>query len=75
MNKIELLQAMIDESNNIVVFTGAGISTESGLKDFRSKNGLYKEKNKYNLPPEYMLSNACFYDNTKIFYEYYPQLA
>lgn len=73
MNKIELLQAMIDESNNIVVFTGAGISTESGLKDFRSKNGLYKEKNKYNLPPEYMLSNVCFYDNTKIFYEYYKE--
>lgn len=73
MNKIELLQKMIDESNNIVAFTGAGISTESGLKDFRSKDGLYKQKNKYDLPPEYLLSKACFYDNTKVFYEYYKE--
>ena len=73
MNKIELLQKMIDESDNIVAFTGAGISTESGLKDFRSKDGLYSQKNKYDLPPEYLLSNACFYNNTKIFYEYYKE--
>ena len=73
MDKIKELQKIIDESDNIVAFTGAGISTESGLKDFRSKDGLYKQKNKYNLPPEYLLSSGCFYDNTEIFYEYYRE--
>ena len=73
MDKIELLQKMIDESNNIVAFTGAGISTESGLKDFRSKDGLYNQKNKYDFPPEYLLSHDCFINNTDIFYEYYRE--
>ena len=73
MNKIEELQKIIDESENIVAFTGAGISTESGLKDFRSKDGLYMQKNKYNLPPEYLLSHDCFFNNTDIFYEYYKE--
>lgn len=44
MSKIELLKKWIEESNNIVAFTGAGVSTESGIKDFRSKDGLYNEK-------------------------------
>ena len=44
---IEELQNIIDNSNNIVFFGGAGVSTESGIKDFRGKNGLYKEKNKF----------------------------
>ena len=73
MDKIEELQKIIDESDNIVAFTGAGISTESGLKDFRGKDGLYKQKNKYDLPPEYLLSSDCFYNNTDIFYEYYKE--
>ena len=75
MDKIKELQKIIDESNNIVAFTGAGISTESGLKDFRSKDGLYNKKNKYDLPPEYLLSHDCFINNTEIFYEYYRDLA
>ena len=69
MNKINELKKMIDESNYIVAFTGAGISTDSGLKDFRSNNGLYKENNTY--PAEYMLSSNCFYTHIKEFYEYY----
>ena len=73
MDKIELLQKMIDESKTIVAFTGAGISTESGLKDFRSKDGLYNQKNKYDFPPEYLLSHDCFINNTEIFYEYYKE--
>ena len=73
MDKIELLQKMIDESETIVAFTGAGISTESGLKDFRSKDGLYNQKNKYDFPPEYLLSHDCFINNTEIFYEYYKE--
>ncbi len=71
MDKIKELEKMIDECNNIVAFTGAGVSTDSGLKDFRGKNGLYKEKTSY--PAEYMLSNNCFYSNTELFYEYYKE--
>lgn len=67
MINIKKLQNMIDESNQIVFFGGAGTSTDSGLKDFRSKNGLYQE----NLNAEYMLSSDCFYNNTEKFYEYY----
>lgn len=44
MQKIDKLKTWIDESSNIVAFTGAGVSTESGIKDFRSKDGLYNEK-------------------------------
>ena len=49
MNKLQL---MIDQSNYIVFFGGAGVSTESGIKDFRSKDGLYNEKN--DIPPEFI---------------------
>lgn len=69
MNKIELLKQMIDESNNIVVFTGAGVSTDSGIKDFRSKDGIYSIKSKFK--PEYMLSIGCFYKYPKDFFEFY----
>ena len=68
---IEELQSIIDNSNNIVFFCGAGVSTDSGIKDFRGKNGLYKEKNKYNRPPEYMLSPQCLYNEPELFFEYY----
>ena len=44
MTKIEILKQWIAESHNIVAFTGAGVSTESGIKDFRSKDGLYSER-------------------------------
>lgn len=71
MDKIKELQRMIDESKNIVVFTGAGVSTDSGLKDFRSKDGLYKKPSPY--PAEYMLSNACFYTHPEEFFEYYKE--
>ena len=61
MNELEVseLQKLIDEANNIVFFGGAGVSTSSGIKDFRGKNGLYKSVTDY--PPEYLLSSACFY--------------
>ncbi len=70
MSNIEQLQNLIDTSNNIVFFGGAGVSTESGIKDFRGKNGLYKEKYK-DYPPEYLLSNTCLYNEPEIFYDYY----
>lgn len=69
MDKINKLQEMINESNNIVFFGGAGVSTESGIKDFRSKDGLYNMKYKY--PPEMILSHTFFVRNTKEFYEFY----
>ena len=70
MNNIDKLQNLIDKSDNIVFFGGAGVSTESGIKDFRGRDGLYKTK--YNdYPPEYMLSRKCLYDNTEMFYNYY----
>ena len=65
MNDIDKLQSMIDECNNIVFFGGAGVSTESGIKDFRGKDGIYKEN------PEYMLSSTCFYEETDKFYKFY----
>lgn len=67
--KIELLNKYIKESNNIVFFGGAGVSTESGIKDFRSKDGLYNQKYKY--PPEQILSHTFFLNNTSEFYKFY----
>ena len=66
---IDKLQKLIDESNNIVFFSGAGVSTASGIKDFRSKDGLYNMK--YKFPPEQILSHSFFINNTKEFYKFY----
>ncbi|HQC54840.1 MAG TPA: NAD-dependent protein deacylase [Clostridia bacterium] len=68
---ITKLQQMVDESNRIVFFGGAGVSTESGIPDFRSADGLYSQKFKY--PPEYMLSHTCFKRNTKEFFDFYRE--
>ena len=68
--EIEKLKNLIDSSNYIVFFGGAGVSTESGIKDFRGKNGLYQEKTN-GLPPEYMLSHDCLVYDTKLFFDYY----
>ena len=69
MNKIKELQQLIDHSNNIVFFGGAGVSTESGIKDFRSVDGLYNEK--YDYPPEMILSHTFFMNKTEEFYKFY----
>ena len=71
MKDYEKLQKMIDESDNIVFFGGAGVSTESGIKDFRSKDGLYNMDFEY--PAEVMLSNYMFFTNTEKFYEFYKK--
>ena len=63
------LKKIIEESNNIVFFGGAGVSTESGIPDFRSKDGLYNQK--YDYPPELILSHTFFYNNTEEFYRFY----
>ena len=69
-NVYKELAQIIESSNNIVFFGGAGVSTECGLPDFRSKNGLYNKKNKYKYPPEKILSHSFFIKNPDIFYEY-----
>lgn len=72
---IERLLKYIDGSTNIVFFGGAGVSTESGIPDFRSKDGLYNQHDvkfdKYE--PEYLLSRDCLFNNPKVFYEFYRQ--
>ena len=68
-SKIEEFKELISKSNNIVFFGGAGVSTESGIPDFRSKNGLYNPKYKY--PPEEILSHTFFMNNTEEFYKFY----
>ena len=69
MNDIDTLIKYIEASNSIVFFGGAGVSTESGLKDFRSKDGLYNEK--YDYPPEEILSHSFFMNKTEEFYKFY----
>lgn len=69
MDKIKKLIELIKESNNIVFFGGAGVSTESGLKDFRSVDGLYNEK--YDYPPEEILSHTFFINKTDEFFRFY----
>ena len=56
--KIEILQKWIDESKRIVFFSGAGVSTDSGIPDFRSQDGLYNQK--YKFPPEEIISHDFF---------------
>ncbi len=69
MENYEKLQKIIDESKNIVFFGGAGVSTESGIKDFRSVDGLYNEK--YDYPPEVMLSRTFFDNHPEEFFKFY----
>ena len=71
MEKQENLKKLIEEADNIVFFGGAGVSTASGIKDFRGKNGLYKEKKDY--PVEYLLSSSCFYQNPDLFFKFYKE--
>lgn len=68
---MKTLQNIIDESNSIVFFGGAGVSTESGIPDFRSPDGLYNQK--YDVPPEELLSHGYFFSHTEKFYEFYRE--
>lgn len=67
--EIERLQELIDQYDNIVFFGGAGVSTESGIPDFRSVDGLYNQK--YDYPPETILSHTFFMRNPEEFYKFY----
>lgn len=66
---IEKLKDIINSSSNIVFFGGAGVSTASGLRDFKGENGLYKDN--YDKPTEYYLSSKCFYKEPEVFYKFY----
>lgn len=69
MDEIRRLKELVDGSDNIVFFGGAGVSTESGIPDFRSTDGLYHQE--YDYPPETILSHTFFMQNTKEFYRFY----
>lgn len=73
--RINAFKKLINEKNKIIFFGGAGTSTESGIPDFRSKDGLYNQHDvrfeEYR--PEYLLSSDCLYHKPKVFYEFYKQ--
>ena len=71
MEKIEILKKWIDESNRIVFFGGAGVSTESGIPDFRSVDGLYSEV--FDYPPETIISHTFFERKPDYFYRFYRE--
>lgn len=71
MEKIQLLKEWINESNSIVFLGGAGVSTESGIADFRSPDGLYNQK--YDYPPETILSHSFFIEKPEVFYKFHRE--
>lgn len=68
-DKIQQFKQLVNKCDNIVFFGGAGVSTESGIPDFRSKNGLYNQQYKY--PPETILSHTFFMNKTEEFFKFY----
>lgn len=70
---IKKLGNMIKESSNIVFFGGAGVSTESGVKDYRSADGLYNTISEFGVSPEQILSRTFFSQNPQVFYEFYKK--
>ena len=73
MNKYQVLKDIINESSSIVVFTGAGISTPSGIPDFRSADGIYNQKANVNYRPEDIISHSFFMEHPDMFYEFYKE--
>lgn len=70
-SKINKFAELIRQSNNIVFFGGAGVSTESGMKDYRSEDGLYNTVKKYKVSPETILSHSFFETRPDVFYNFY----
>lgn len=75
MEEVKKLKELIDESDKIVFFGGAGVSTESGIPDFRSKDGLYNQHDvRFDMyQPEYLLSHSCLVYEPKVYYEFHRQ--
>lgn len=71
MDKIETLRKWITESSRIVAFTGAGVSTESGIPDFRSVDGLYNQK--FDYPPETIISHSFYERRPEYFFRFYRE--
>ena len=71
MNKLETLKAWVRESNRIVFFGGAGVSTESGIPDFRGTDGLYRQKFEY--PPERIISHSFYVERPEYFFRFYRE--
>ena len=71
MDAVSRLQEYVEQSGKIVFFGGAGVSTESGIPDFRSADGLYNQKYKY--PPERILSHSFFVSHPEVFYDFYRE--
>ncbi len=71
MNEINELKKALKESKKIVVFSGAGLSTNSGIPDFRSANGIYNQKTGYNASPEEIISHTYFLNYPEEFYKFY----
>ena len=69
----ERLKEIIESSDNIVFFGGAGVSTESNIPDFRSESGLYNAQQKYGYSPERMLSRTFYYSQPELFFRYYKE--
>lgn len=69
----ERLKKIIENSDNIVFFGGAGVSTESDIPDFRSEKGLYKAKTEYGRSPEEIISHSFFMSHTETFFDYYKK--
>lgn len=70
-DSVKKLAEMIAECDNIVFYGGAGVSTESGVKDYRSEDGLYNTVREYGVSPEEILSHDFFLENTSVFYDFY----
>ena len=70
MNDVERLKQIVEQSDKIVFFGGAGVSTASGIPDFRSATGLYNKKNDSDFSPEYMLSHEFFVTHPDLFQDY-----
>ena len=72
-SKIDAFAQILSDSEHVVFLGGAGVSTESGIPDFRSKDGLYHKKNKRfsKYKPEYLLSHECLKKEPEVFFSYY----
>ena len=73
MSETNELKKLIEDSKNIVFFGGAGVSTESGIPDFRSEKGLYKAQQEYGMSPETMISHSFFVNHPDTFFHYYKE--
>lgn len=71
MEKLDILKQWIDESSHVVFFGGAGVSTESGIKDFRSVDGLYSQQ--FDYPPETIISHSFYQRNPEYFFRFYRE--